>query len=86
MQVLLGICPKATYMDCKPLLLTYNEAASILSCSTRTIRRLVKAGKLFEVRITRDAPRFRREDIESLVSSNDGGNLIAKTRLSQYEH
>lgn len=82
MQGALRTCAKATYMDNKSLLLTYTEAAGLLSCSTRTLRRLVSAGKLVEVRVTSDAPRLRREDIELMVSSCDGDKKLDETRLS----
>lgn len=82
MQVALGACPKETYMDSKSLLLTYTEAAALLACSARTLRRLVSAGKLIEVRVTSDAPRLRRADIELIVSSSGSDKKPDETRLS----
>lgn len=68
MQVPLGSRAKGTCMDSDPsLLITLDEAARLLSCSRRTIRRLVLTGVLEEVRLTRDTPRLRKRDIINLA-------------------
>lgn len=57
-----------TYMEeRRPILITLEEAARLLSCSRRTIRRLVLGGALSEVRVTRDCPRVRLCEVEALA-------------------
>ena len=81
MQVQLGEHPKETSMeDSKPFLVTYEEAARLLACSARTIRRLIVAGLLEEVRLTRDAPRLRLSEVEGLAAQNRPTNSEGETR------
>lgn len=51
-------------------LLTFGEAAKLLSISLRQFRRLVDGGKLPVVRISDRAPRIRPGDLEKLISSS----------------
>jgi excisionase family DNA binding protein len=52
----------------KPALLTQGEGAAMLGVSPQTMRRLVEAGSLEQVRIVGlGRPRYRRADIEALV-------------------
>lgn len=68
MQVPLGSRAKGTCMDSNSsLLVTLDEAARLLSCSRRTIRRLVLKGVLEEVRLTSDTPRLRKRDVIKLA-------------------
>lgn len=68
MQVPLGSRAKGTCMDSNSsLLVTLDEAARLLSCSRRTIRRLVLKGVLEEVRLTSDTPRLRKRDVMKLA-------------------
>jgi excisionase family DNA binding protein len=48
-------------------LLTVGEAAAILHLSPRTIRRMIKRGELYVVRVGRSI-RIRPEDIENIIS------------------
>lgn len=66
--------------DSKPILVTYEEAARLLACCARTIRRLVVAGLLDEVRLTRDAPRLRLSEVEGLASQSHPKNSDGETR------
>lgn len=55
-----------------PLLLTYEQAASVLACSVRQVKRLVAAGELTSVRLG-GAVRLRVEDLNSYVSKMSRG-------------
>ena len=46
-----------------PILVTLDEAASLLSLSLRTVQRMAKDGRLDVVRPTPDAPRIRYDDL-----------------------
>lgn len=46
-----------------PLLITFEEAARLLSVSLRTIQRMVRDGTFAAIRVTADAPRLRYADI-----------------------
>ena len=50
-------------------LLTPDEAASFLSVSTRTLKRIVAEGKLDAIKI-RGSMRFRLEDLEGFIEAN----------------
>lgn len=54
-----------------PLLITFDEAAVLLSVSPRTVRRMVSRGELDVVRITPDAPRIRYTDLVARVESRE---------------
>lgn len=54
-----------------PLMLTIDQAAQLLSLSPRTVRSMVKDGRLPAVRIGR-AVRIRRGDVERLVALHAG--------------
>jgi excisionase family DNA binding protein len=51
-----------------PELLTIGEAAEYLSVSTQTVRRWADAGSLPAIRTPGNQRRFRREDVEALLS------------------
>lgn len=51
------------------LCLTIQEAAQLISCSTITVRRLIKEGKLQIVRVGRD-PRVKTNSLHSFLESN----------------
>ena len=54
----------------KPVrLMTTDEAASFLSVSTRTLKRLVAEGALRAVKI-RGSMRFKLEDLEAFIEAN----------------
>jgi len=54
----------------KPVrLMTPDEAASFLSVSTRTIKRLVAEDKLIAIKIRRSM-RFKLEDLEAYIQAN----------------
>ena len=54
----------------KPVrLMTPNEAASFLSVSTRTLKRLVAEDELGAVKI-RGSMRFKLEDLEAFIEAN----------------
>lgn len=48
-------------------LLTQQEAAEYLRVSLKTLRRLVREGKLSEVRLGPRLPRYRVRDLDALV-------------------
>ena len=50
-------------------LMTPDEAASFLSVSTRTLKRLVAEGALRAVKI-RGSMRFKLEDLEAFIEAN----------------
>ena len=50
-------------------LLTQQEAAEYLRVSLKTLRRLVREGKLPEVRLGPRLPRYRVRDLDTLVVS-----------------
>lgn len=54
-------------------LLTREDVAQILSCSTRTVDRLVASGDLPAIRIGK-LVRFNPETIQRLVSDPDGNS------------
>lgn len=47
----------------RPILVTYDEAAILLSVSLRTVQRMVADGRLVAVHPTLDAPRLRYDDL-----------------------
>lgn len=47
----------------RPILVTLEGAASLLSVSLRTVQRMVRDGRLAVVRPTPDAPRLRYDDL-----------------------
>lgn len=47
--------------------LTYKSVAERLECSPRTVRRLVAAGRLPVVRLTRDLPRVPEDALNALI-------------------
>ncbi|MBC8134565.1 MAG: helix-turn-helix domain-containing protein [Fibrella sp.] len=51
-----------------PLLVTIAEAAHILCVSQRTIYRMIERGRIAVVKVTADAPRVRRADLDALVA------------------
>lgn len=54
-------------------LLTLEEAAEILQCTTRTVRSLVNSRKLPCVRLLRKSLRFRPSDIREWVAKANRG-------------
>lgn len=54
-----------------PILVTYDEAAALLSVSSRTVQRLVKNGRLEAVRLTPDAPRIRYADLKRFALAGE---------------
>lgn len=53
------------------LAVTVDEAARLLAVSRRTIYRLAQQGKIRVVRVTADAPRVLRADLEAFLASCD---------------
>ncbi len=51
------------------LCLTIRETAQLISCSTMTVRRLIKEGKLQIVRVGRD-PRIKTNSLHSFLESD----------------
>ena len=47
----------------RPILVTYDEAATLLSVSLRTVQRMVCDGRLVAVHPTPDSPRLRYDDL-----------------------
>lgn len=52
-----------------PRLLTYDETARSLSCSERTVKRLVASGELCAVRLGEGAARIRVTDVDAYVTN-----------------
>lgn len=50
-----------------PLLVTYDEAAQLLSVSARTVQRMIGRGDLAVVRLTVDTPRLRYADLVKII-------------------
>lgn len=59
-----------------PRLLTYDETARTLSCSERTVKRLVASGELHAVRLGEGAVRIRVIDVDTYVAD------LASTHLT----
>ena len=57
-----------------PILVTLDEAASLLSVSLRTVQRMVADGRLAPVRPTPDAPRIRYDDLVRLCRGEGRGS------------
>lgn len=55
-----------------PALITYAEAAHLLSVSVRTVRRLVRDGRLGVVRLGHRTARLKRSEITSLIKAGGG--------------
>jgi excisionase family DNA binding protein len=55
--------------DVTPRLLTYDQAATALSCSERQVKRLVADGALPAVRVGAGAARIRVTDLDAYVST-----------------
>jgi excisionase family DNA binding protein len=55
-----------------PLLITYKDAARLLSCSLMTVRRMVKRGDIELVMLTPGAPRISMSSIEAIISRSGG--------------
>jgi excisionase family DNA binding protein len=51
-----------------PAILTQAEAADLLRVSPRTFQRYVAAGRVTALRTPGGQPRFRREDVEALLT------------------
>ena len=51
------------------MVVTVAEAARLLAVSTRTVHRLAVAGKIRIIRVTADAPRVLRADLEGYLAS-----------------
>ena len=58
-----------------PLLLNMGEAAKYLGVSRPTLWRMIKAGALEKVQITRNSYRLRKRDIEKLVMKENKKQL-----------
>ena len=69
---------EGTFMDQKPfqrpILVSLDEAASLLSVSLRTVQRMAKDGRLAVVRLTPDAPRVRYADLLRLYAGEVRGS------------
>ena len=48
----------------EPRYFTIKQAAVYLSVNPRTVRRLVQQGKISEYRLTKDTPRYARDDLD----------------------
>gem|GEM_PF-4948126 len=56
----------------EPLLVTPRRAATLLSVSERTVRRMISSGRLEVVRLTPDTPRVRYDSIVRLIADASG--------------
>ena len=62
------------------LLITVAEAATVLSCSTRLVRRMMADGELDFVRLGRRAKRLRRSDVLALIERGSPQGQRAQPR------
>jgi excisionase family DNA binding protein len=58
---------------------TIKEVAEVLSCSTDTIRRLVKSGEMKSAKVGSDY-RISRSDLESYYRSQGGNKLFQEDK------
>ena len=65
-------------------LMTYEDVAAELGCTTRHVRALVKAGKLATVRwglgTVRPRRRVRRSELDRFLAAGDGSALVDRPR------
>jgi excisionase family DNA binding protein len=70
--------------DLTPRLLRFDEAASLLGCSSSTVRKLVWAGELRPVRLIRDQ-RIPLSEIDGLVQRKLDEALVRREGRDQAE-
>jgi excisionase family DNA binding protein len=61
----------------EPKLMTYDEAAGVLACSTRTVKRLIASGHLNPVKLGGGVSRLRVVDVNALTATPSDEQEIA---------